>query len=279
MELRQLSNHWFSLINSKLKPSSIKKSFTRNGPFSLWNFHSRYRTFKKISQIPSFLLPLQFLFLGAFVILSHFLSPPITKPSFFFCIFWENLSPENGCLFWGLEKQSESERQRQGNTNMLDNANWELKNCCNRDQVRFLVTIGVFTVVILAVSFSLFVPITLSFVTLVCFLGKTQEKLKQSKFEAFVWMSMPTESKGLFSLGLSQGGNELKSWYLFCIACCLFLLFFLEFVWYQKENLGCYIAWWIHKWSVHLHRNSLWFELKRQNFCSVVLCEISSLML
>ncbi|KAH9675742.1 hypothetical protein KPL70_018915 [Citrus sinensis] len=33
---------------------------------------------------------------------------------------------------------------------MVDNANWELKNCCNRDQVRFLVTIGVFTVVILA---------------------------------------------------------------------------------------------------------------------------------
>lgn len=31
--------------------------------------------------------------------------------------------------------------------------NWELKNCCNRDQVTFLVTIAVFTVVILAVSF------------------------------------------------------------------------------------------------------------------------------
>ncbi|XP_044468845.1 uncharacterized protein LOC123198241 isoform X1 [Mangifera indica] len=28
--------------------------------------------------------------------------------------------------------------------------NWELKNCCNRDQVTFLVTIAVFTVVILA---------------------------------------------------------------------------------------------------------------------------------
>ncbi|KAJ4707085.1 Peptidase M50B-like protein [Melia azedarach] len=32
----------------------------------------------------------------------------------------------------------------------MANPNWELKNCCNRDQVRFLVTIGVFTVVILA---------------------------------------------------------------------------------------------------------------------------------
>ncbi|XP_044468846.1 uncharacterized protein LOC123198241 isoform X2 [Mangifera indica] len=30
--------------------------------------------------------------------------------------------------------------------------NWELKNCCNRDQVTFLVTIAVFTVVILAVE-------------------------------------------------------------------------------------------------------------------------------
>ncbi|XP_022759261.1 uncharacterized protein LOC111305751 isoform X2 [Durio zibethinus] len=29
-------------------------------------------------------------------------------------------------------------------------ANWELKSCCNNDQVAFLVTIGVFTVVILA---------------------------------------------------------------------------------------------------------------------------------
>ncbi|XVF20784.1 hypothetical protein REPUB_Repub12eG0033000 [Reevesia pubescens] len=29
-------------------------------------------------------------------------------------------------------------------------ANWELNSCCNRDQVAFLVTIGVFTVVILA---------------------------------------------------------------------------------------------------------------------------------
>ncbi|KAK2652255.1 hypothetical protein Ddye_012111 [Dipteronia dyeriana] len=28
--------------------------------------------------------------------------------------------------------------------------NWELRNCCNRDQVSYLVTIGVFTVVILA---------------------------------------------------------------------------------------------------------------------------------
>ncbi|XP_022759263.1 uncharacterized protein LOC111305751 isoform X4 [Durio zibethinus] len=31
-------------------------------------------------------------------------------------------------------------------------ANWELKSCCNNDQVAFLVTIGVFTVVILAVE-------------------------------------------------------------------------------------------------------------------------------
>lgn len=73
-------------------------------------------------------------------------------------------------------REIERERERQGNTNMVDNANWELKNCCNRDQVRFLVTIGVFTVVILAVSFSLFVPIIRSFSTLVCFLGRSQEK-------------------------------------------------------------------------------------------------------
>lgn len=32
------------------------------------------------------------------------------------------------------------------------NPNWELKNCCQREQVAFLVTIGVFTLVILAVS-------------------------------------------------------------------------------------------------------------------------------
>lgn len=34
--------------------------------------------------------------------------------------------------------------------NLRMKANWELKNCCNRDQVIFLVTVGVFTVVILA---------------------------------------------------------------------------------------------------------------------------------
>lgn len=33
--------------------------------------------------------------------------------------------------------------------------NWELKNCCQHDQVVFLATIGVFTVVILAVRFVL----------------------------------------------------------------------------------------------------------------------------
>jgi len=31
--------------------------------------------------------------------------------------------------------------------------NWELKSCCKHDQVVFLVTISVFTVVILAVCF------------------------------------------------------------------------------------------------------------------------------
>lgn len=34
--------------------------------------------------------------------------------------------------------------------------NWELKNCCQHDQVVFLVTIGVFSLVILAVSFLFF---------------------------------------------------------------------------------------------------------------------------
>lgn len=34
----------------------------------------------------------------------------------------------------------------------MSNINWELKNCCDRDQKIFIATIGVFTVVILAVS-------------------------------------------------------------------------------------------------------------------------------
>lgn len=34
----------------------------------------------------------------------------------------------------------------------MSNINWELKNCCERDQKVFIATIGVFTVVILAVS-------------------------------------------------------------------------------------------------------------------------------
>jgi hypothetical protein len=48
--------------------------------------------------------------------------------------------------------------------------NWELKSCCKHDQVVFLVTIGVFTVVTLAVRFFL----TLSF-AFFFFFGKNKQ--------------------------------------------------------------------------------------------------------
>ena len=39
--------------------------------------------------------------------------------------------------------------------------NWELKNCCNHDQVVFLITVSVCAVVILAVSLSLSLSLSL----------------------------------------------------------------------------------------------------------------------
>lgn len=46
--------------------------------------------------------------------------------------------------------------------------NWELQGCCDRDQKAFLVTIGIYTVVILVVRFSL------------CFLNSLSKKSKNT---------------------------------------------------------------------------------------------------
>jgi len=45
--------------------------------------------------------------------------------------------------------------------------NWELKNCCNHDQVVFLITVSVCAVVILAVSLSLSLSLPISFLLLI----------------------------------------------------------------------------------------------------------------
>ncbi|RWW03491.1 hypothetical protein GW17_00033338, partial [Ensete ventricosum] len=68
---------------------------------------------------------------------SSSLTKPATSPSLF------SSDPEN-LLPWA---KLCSEGKEEGKM-----PNWELKNCCDHDQVAFIVTIGVFTFVILAVS-------------------------------------------------------------------------------------------------------------------------------
>ncbi|RWW53555.1 hypothetical protein BHE74_00039951, partial [Ensete ventricosum] len=68
---------------------------------------------------------------------SSSLTKPATSPSLF------SSDPEN-LLPWAKPC---SEGKEEGKM-----PNWELKNCCDHDQVAFIVTIGVFTFVILAVS-------------------------------------------------------------------------------------------------------------------------------
>lgn len=60
-----------------------------------------------------------------------------TQFSFYFLAYQTSSTPRLFLLWWS------------GNTM----PNWELKNCCKNDQVVFLATIGVFTVVILVVCF------------------------------------------------------------------------------------------------------------------------------
>lgn len=69
----------------------------------------------------------------------------------------------------------------------MANPNWELKNCCNHDQVIFLVTTGVFTVAILAVSFfsCLLLSFVVSFRSFVV-LEKAEERKKRKKISGGV---------------------------------------------------------------------------------------------